>query len=80
MLQNYSTVHNHTCVSENNYKSIINHLKRPTLKIINRILHERGGAGLGGGAPPPPLSPLSLLVQLNTSKSVKDMNLKLHDY
>ena len=77
MLQNYSTVHNHTCVSENNYKSIINHLKRPTLKIKNPILHERGGAGI---APPPPPSPPSLLVQLNTSKSVKDMNLKLHDY
>ena len=71
MLQNYSTVHNDTCVSEKNYKLIVNHLKRSTLKIKNPILHERGGAGIV-----PPL----LSVQLNTSRSVKDMKLKLHDY
>ena len=55
MLQSYSTGHNHTCVSEKNYKLIINHLKRSTLKIKNPILRERGGAGIvpSPSSPPP---------------------------
>ena len=49
---------------------ILNPIIRLTLKIKNTILNERGGAGIAH----------PLLVQLNTSKFVKDMNLKLHDY
>ena len=54
MLQNYSTINNHTFVSEKNYKLIINHLKCSTLKIKNPILHERGEAGIAPSLPPPP--------------------------
>ena len=44
MLQNYSTVHYLTCVSEK--KLILNPIIRSTLKIKKTILHERGGAGI----------------------------------
>ena len=46
MFQNYSTIHNHTCVSEKNYKLILNPIIRSTLKIKNPILHELGGMGI----------------------------------
>ena len=65
MLQSFSTVYNHTCVSEKSYKLILNPIIRSTLKIKNPILHNREGAG----------SVPLLLAQLNTSKSVNDMNL-----
>ena len=69
MLQNYSAVRNHTCISEKNYKLILNSIIRLTLKGKSPILDEPGAVGL---------SPA--LVQLNTCKSVKDMNLQLYDY
>ena len=69
MLQNYGAVRNHTCVTEKNYKLILNSIIRLTLKGKSAILDERGAVGL---------SPM--LVQLNTWKSVKDMNLQLYDY
>ena len=43
MLQNYSTVNNHTWVSEKKYKLMFNPTIRSTLKIKKNILHERGG-------------------------------------
>ena len=46
MMQNYSTVHDHTCVSEKNYKLILNPINRSILKIKNPILNERGGVGI----------------------------------
>ena len=55
MLQNYSAVRNHTCISEKNYKLILNSIIRLTLKGKSPILDERGAVGL---------SPA--LVQLNT--------------
>ena len=61
MLQNYSTVHYLTYVSEK--KLILNPIIRSTLKIKKTILHERGGAGI------------SPCCSINISKSVKDMNL-----
>ena len=44
MLQNYSTVHYLTCVSEK--KLISNPIIKSTLKIKKTILHERRGAGI----------------------------------
>ena len=55
MLQNYGVVRNHTCVTEKNYKLILNSIIRLTLKGKSAILDERGAVGL---------SPM--LVQLNT--------------
>ena len=55
MLQNYSAVRNHTCISEKNYKLILNSIISLTLKGKSPILDERGAVGL---------SPV--LVQLNT--------------
>ena len=55
MLQNYGAVRNHTCVTEKNYKLILNSIIRLTLKGKSAILDERGAVGL---------SPM--LVQLNT--------------
>ena len=45
MLQNSSTVHYLTCVSEKKKKNL-NPIIWSTLKIKKAILHERGGAGI----------------------------------
>ena len=69
MLQNYSTVHNHMCIREKDYKLVLNPIIRPTLKLKTLFYMREEIWELS-----------TLLVQLNTLKSVKDTNLKLYDY
>ena len=77
MLQSYSTGHNHTCVNEKNYKLIISHLKRSTLK--SKTLFYVSVEGRELSPPPPPLPPVASIkyfkickvYELETSRKTK---------